>query len=112
MNHTPAPSGSLRSPAMVAAALVAAVCIAVSMSYKIYDPDIWENLVVGKAIWTLRQIPKTQLWSWPTYGAPDVKHHDERQPRVLGGAGLVRDELVPAEQVWKQDRVPEARDGE
>jgi Tfp pilus assembly protein PilF len=58
---------------MILAALVAAVCIAVSMSYKIYDPDIWENLVVGKAIWTLRQIPKTQLWSWPTYGAPDVK---------------------------------------
>jgi hypothetical protein len=31
---------------MIAAALVARGCIAVSMSYKIYDPDIWENLVV------------------------------------------------------------------
>ena len=63
----------LRSPALIMVALVAAACIAVSVSYRIYDPDIWENLVVGKAIWTMRQIPHTQLWSWPTYGAPDVK---------------------------------------
>jgi len=58
---------------MIVMAVVAAVCIAVSMSYRIYDPDIWENLVVGKAIWTMHRIPHTQLWSWPTYGAPDVK---------------------------------------
>ncbi len=63
----------LRSPAMIAAALVAAACIVVSVSYRIYDPDIWQNLVVGKAIWQLHQVPTTQLWSWPSYGAPDVK---------------------------------------
>jgi hypothetical protein len=64
---------SLRSPAMIAVALVAAACIALSVSYRIYDPDIWQNLVVGKAIWQLHRVPTTQLWSWPTYGAPDVK---------------------------------------
>jgi len=65
-------SVSLRSPAMIAATLVAAACIAFSVSGKIYDPDIWQNLVVGKAIWQLHRVPTTQLWSWPTYGAPDV----------------------------------------
>jgi len=57
---------------MIAAAVVAAACIVVSMSYRIYDPDLWQNLVVGKAIWQLHRVPTTQLWSWPTYGAPDV----------------------------------------
>jgi hypothetical protein len=57
---------------MMAAALVAAACIAVSVSYRIYDPDLWQHLVVGKAIWQLHRVPTTQLWSWPTYGAPDV----------------------------------------
>src|SRR5262249_5626564 len=63
----------LGAPAMVAAALVAAACIAASVSYRIYDPDIWENLVVGKAIWLFHRAPTTELWSWPNYGAPDVK---------------------------------------
>src|SRR5438132_133605 len=63
----------LRTPALVVAAVVAAACLVVSVSYKIYDPDLWENLVVGKAIWQLHRVPSTQLWSWPTYGAPDVK---------------------------------------
>ena len=63
----------MRTPALVVAALVAAACLVVSVSYKIYDPDLWENLVVGKAIWQLHRVPNTQLWSWPTYGAPDVK---------------------------------------
>lgn len=33
---------------------------------------MWQHLLVGKAIWTLRDIPTTHLWSWPTYGALDV----------------------------------------
>src|SRR5262245_61835535 len=63
---------SLRSPAMIAAALVAAACLAFSVSCKIYDPDVWQNLVVGKAIWQLHRVPTTHLWSWPTYGEPEV----------------------------------------
>jgi tetratricopeptide (TPR) repeat protein len=57
---------------LVAAALVAAACITVSVSFRIADPDLWQNLVVGKAIWTLHGVPTTQLWTWPTLGAPDV----------------------------------------
>jgi tetratricopeptide (TPR) repeat protein len=44
----------------------------VTVTYRIYDPDLWENLTVGRAIWELHGPPRTQLWTWPTYGAPDV----------------------------------------
>jgi hypothetical protein len=57
---------------MIAAALVAAACIALSVRYRIYDPDIWENLVVGKAIWQLHRVPNTQFGRGPPT-APDVK---------------------------------------
>lgn len=63
---------SQRSPAMIAVALVAAACVAVSVTNRIYNPDLWQHLVVGKAIWQLHRVPTTQLWSWPTFGAPDV----------------------------------------
>ncbi len=73
-----APPGSrveplpLRHPAAIAAAIVAAACILLSVTTRIYDPDIWQHLTVGKAIWQLHRVPTTQLWVWPTYGAPDV----------------------------------------
>lgn len=54
------------------AILVAVACIACTVTYRMYDPDLWQHLRVGAAIWKLRAIPHTQLWSWPTYGAPDV----------------------------------------
>src|SRR5258708_26298297 len=62
----------LRHPAFLIAALVAAACIALSVSFKLYDTDMWMHLAVGRAIWTLHQVPTHQLWTWPTYGAPDV----------------------------------------
>jgi len=36
------------------------------------DPDLWQHLLVGKVIWQTHAIPHTQLWTWPTHGAPDV----------------------------------------
>ena len=62
----------LNHPALIAAALVAAACIVVSVSFRIYDTDIWQHLAVGRAIWSLHHVPTTQLWTWPTWGAPDV----------------------------------------
>ncbi len=60
------------SPAWWVAAAVAAVVILISVTVPIFDTDLWQHLTVGKAIWTLHQIPTRQLWSWPTYGGPDV----------------------------------------
>jgi hypothetical protein len=62
----------LRHPAFVLAASVAAACIVVSVSFALYDTDMWQHLAVGRAIWTLHAFPTRQLWTWPTYGAPDV----------------------------------------
>lgn len=59
-------------PAWLAAAAVAALCVALSASFRIYEKDFWQHLAVGRAIWTLHHVPTTQLWTWPTYGAPDV----------------------------------------
>ena len=51
---------------------VAAFCVALSVSFRLYEKDFWQHLAVGRAIWQLHAVPTTQLWTWPTYGAPDV----------------------------------------
>jgi hypothetical protein len=53
-------------------ALVAAVCVLVSVSYRLSDPDAWQNLAFGKAIWTLHEVPRRQVFAWPNFGAPLV----------------------------------------
>jgi len=62
----------LRHPAHVAAMMAAAACIALIVCVRILDTDLWQHLAVGRAIWSTLRIPTTQVWSWPTYGAPDV----------------------------------------
>ena len=66
---TPASSRHL---AVLAAATVAALCLIVSVSFRIDDPDLWQHLTVGRAIWQLHSIPQLQIWCWPTYGEPQV----------------------------------------
>ena len=60
-----------RGPLAVAAA-VAALCALAACTFPIYDTDIWQHLVVGREIWRTHAVPHTQLWTWPTHGAPDV----------------------------------------
>ena len=59
-------------PGFVIASLVAALAIAVSVSFRMFDTDVWQHLAVGRAIWELHRVPQTHLWSWPTYGEPEV----------------------------------------
>jgi len=59
-------------PASVVAIVIAAACVLFSVTFRIIDTDFWQHLAVGKALWTTRTIPHTQVWSWPTWGAPDV----------------------------------------
>ena len=68
----PAPALPLSHPAMLAAALVAVACLMVSVTFLIDDPDLWQHLRVGRAIWETHSIPMTQVWCWPTYGEPQV----------------------------------------
>jgi hypothetical protein len=58
--------------ALAAALVVATLCGLAAVTTPIYDPDLWQHLLVGKVIWQTHAIPHTQLWTWPTHGAPDV----------------------------------------
>ena len=58
--------------AAIACAVVAALCAIVAVTYRLFDPDLWQHLRVGSAIWSLHAVPTRQLWSWPTYGAADI----------------------------------------
>src|SRR6185503_3438197 len=62
----------LRHPTFVLAALIAAGCLVATLSYRLGDPDIWQHLAVGRALWMLHRVPAEHLWTWPTYGQPDV----------------------------------------
>jgi hypothetical protein len=63
---------SLRHPALLAAALVAAACIVFSVTYRLIDSDFWQHLLVGKVIWARGAIPRQHLWSWTSYGRSEV----------------------------------------
>ncbi|HXS82721.1 MAG TPA: hypothetical protein VN896_08365 [Methylomirabilota bacterium] len=58
--------------ALVVATGIAALCALAVVTTRIYDPDLWQHLLVGKVIWQTHAVPHTQLWTWPTHGAPDV----------------------------------------
>jgi len=66
------PLAPMRRAPLVLALAVAAVCAIAVVTTPIDDPDLWQHLLVGKVIWQTHAIPHTQLWTWPTHGAPDV----------------------------------------
>lgn len=51
---------------------IAAVLACLGVSYRLYDPDLWQHLAVGRAIWTTHSLPMTNVWTWPTFGEPYV----------------------------------------
>ncbi len=66
------PPPAFTHPAMLAATLVVFAGVLVSVTYPLFETDFWQHLLVGKAIWQLGRVPTTQLWSWPSYGDPEV----------------------------------------
>ena len=66
--HPPAKPGP-RGP-WIALALAAAACIVVTVSFRIYDPDLWQHLAAGRLLWQTHRFPHAEIWTWPTYGAP------------------------------------------
>ena len=59
-------------PALLLAALGVAALLVALISFPITDPDLWQHLTVGRAIWQTHSIPQTHQWSWPTYGIREV----------------------------------------
>jgi hypothetical protein len=57
---------------MIAAMLAAAISIVISVSYVMFEKDMWQHIAVGRAILSLGHVPTTQIWVWPVYGIPDV----------------------------------------
>jgi hypothetical protein len=58
-------------PVLVALAVtLAATLIAIGVSFRMDDPDLWQHLAVGRALWQLRSIPHENLWTWPGHGEP------------------------------------------
>lgn len=68
----PAATLGLLHPALLATALVAAACIALAVTIRIYDTDFWHHLVAGREIWKTHSVPQQQIWAWSTYGTPDM----------------------------------------
>ncbi len=68
----PWPALPLSHPASLAVAAVATFCVLYSVTFLIHEPDFWQHLTVGREIWRTHAVPTTQLWTWPTHGAPDV----------------------------------------
>src|SRR5262245_35688516 len=64
----PHPESNRRHPAHVATLLIAALCAGVAVTTPIDDPDLWQHLAAGRAIWTTHAIPATHQWTWPRYG--------------------------------------------
>jgi len=50
----------------------AAISMVISVSYVLFEKDMWQHIAVGRALWSLHAVPTTQIWIWPTYGLPDV----------------------------------------
>ncbi|MFN8589512.1 MAG: hypothetical protein U0704_17100 [Candidatus Eisenbacteria bacterium] len=70
-SDAPPPAAWPRAWWVVWATLAAGV-MALAVTYPIFDADLWQHLLVGKVIWQTHSIPATQLWSWPTWGQPEV----------------------------------------
>ena len=61
-----------KTAAFVVTAVVVAMAIAFSVTTLATSTDLWQHLTVGRAIWETHSIPTRQIWTWPTYGSPDV----------------------------------------
>ena len=67
-----APPLPLGHPALLGAAVVAAACVAFTVTFRLTDSDLWQHLLVGRVIWQTHAIPMRQIWCWPTWGEPQV----------------------------------------
>lgn len=61
-------------PLMLIVGLIATVIILASVTFDAQDPDLWHHLAVGRHIWQKHVIPSTQIWTWPSYGEPDLNY--------------------------------------
>jgi tetratricopeptide repeat protein len=51
---------------------VALLAVLASVTYRLFETDFWQHLLVGRTVWQQARVPTTQLWSWSSYGDPEV----------------------------------------
>jgi hypothetical protein len=66
------PELPLPAAAWAVLVLLAAALLVLVTTFRVYDPDLWQHLRVGRTIWETHAVPHTQVWVWPTYGQSDV----------------------------------------
>src|SRR5436309_15908983 len=57
---------AIRIPAL---GLVVALAL-LAVTSRISDLDVWQHLRVGQVLWQQHELPRTNVWTWPTFGAP------------------------------------------
>ena len=65
-------AGPWGGPAAHALLVVAALCVAAAATFKTYEPDLWQHLLIGKVMWQTGRVPLENLWTWPSYGGPTL----------------------------------------
>ena len=50
---------------------VGAVIVLGSVSFPITDPDVWQHLAVGRALWADGRVPVEHQTAWPVLGRPE-----------------------------------------
>lgn len=69
-NRAPEPVAlPLHHPAYLLACLALAASLVATASYRLYETDLWQHLVMGRAIWE-HGLPRTNQWTWSQYGEP------------------------------------------
>ncbi|TMQ69748.1 MAG: hypothetical protein E6K80_10705, partial [Candidatus Eisenbacteria bacterium] len=54
---------------MLALLAIAAACVVISASYRLYDTDLWHLLAIGRAI-DASGLPRVDQWTWTSFGKP------------------------------------------
>src|SRR5262249_60448723 len=62
----------LARPAAKRELAVFALALALLVTHRLADPDLWQHLRVGRTIWERRQVPLTHEWTWPRFGEREV----------------------------------------
>ena len=60
---------ALHHPAYLLAGLALAASLIATASYRLYETDLWQHLIMGRAIWE-HGLPRVNQWTWPQYGQP------------------------------------------
>jgi len=63
---------TLAHPAAKLLLAVITLAIAMLVTHRLADPDLWQHLRVGRTIWERHTVPRVHEWTWPRLGEHEV----------------------------------------